>query len=272
MTSCAIINPDYKISRSNTIPMYGHIQKTDYFKQADEEFIKTAISEFDTREKATLGYAQIAWNHLSKNYNDLAIKRFNQVWLLDSLSADAYFGFAACAELKGKSPQEYISLGKKYDSNHEVELKYNKIMILIYPYYYNNNQKSMEYCNKMLEIDKNNHFALQQRGHLFALKKDYNQAINDFKFAVQIDTLSSASFNDYAYSLEQTGQNQEALIYYEQSALLNPQFLNPLYNSAMLLIKLNENAKALEKINQCIKIDPSISEFKKIKKSLEEKL
>lgn len=269
MTACST---NYQLSKSNVIPMYGHMEKTEYFKQADDEFIKVAISEFGSREEATLGYAEIAWNFLSKNDTYIAIKRFNQVWLLDSLSTDAYFGFAAYTELKGQSPQKYIELGRKYDTNHEVELKYLQLMSLIYPYYYYNSTKSMECCNKMLEIKKDCCFALQQRGHLYAVKKEYNLAINDFKIAVQLEILSSEAYNDYAYSLEQTGQNQEALYYYDKASMVNPQFLKPLYNSAMLLIRLNENAKALEKINQCIKIDPSISEFKRVKQSLEKKI
>jgi len=248
--------------------MYGHIEKTETFKNSDEDFIKAAISEFGDREKATKGYSQIAWKFLSKNDNITAIKRFNQVWLLDSLSADAYFGFAACTELKGQSGEEYILLGRKYDHNHEVELKFYQMMSLIYPYYYNDNEKSMDYCNKMLDIQKDNLFAVQQRGHLFVVKNNYENAINDLKIAVKLDTLSSQAYNDFAYSLEKTGQNEEALFYYDQSSKVNPQFLNPLYNAAMLLIKMNENEKALEKINQCIKIDPSIYEFQKIKKSL----
>ncbi len=262
---------NYEISQSNLVPMYGHINKTDNFLQADDHFIQTAISECGTREKAAQEYANIAWAYLSKNDNSTAMKRFNQVWLLDSLNTNAYFGFSACYELSGKSGKEYFIIGKKFDQNNEIEIKYYKLLSLIYPYYYNNNDKSLECCNNLLEIDKDNHFALQQRGHLYVVKEKWDLAVNDFINAEKIDTLTSESYNDCAYSYEQLRKYYDALIFYEKSNKVNPQFIQPLYNAALLLVKLKNYPEALEKINKCIQLKPNVNEFKELKSMIEKK-
>ncbi len=96
----------------NLIPMYGypHIEKPDWYKKADEAFIRCLLVEasaaqnpaeedkgcdhsFLTREDASKHIARLGWNYFHKGDYSTAMKRFNQTWLLNPNNYAAFWGF-----------------------------------------------------------------------------------------------------------------------------------------------------------------------------------
>lgn len=84
----------------NEIPEYGHLEKTSDLKEADREFIKMAREQYG--DSASCVYAQYGWNSIRNHQARVAIRRFNQSWLLDSTSYKPYWGFAVALGILGK--------------------------------------------------------------------------------------------------------------------------------------------------------------------------
>lgn len=74
------------------LPKYGHAVKTAGQKEADQEFMATALKQDTTPRKASNHLVQLGFKYL---YRDIktAMYRFNQAYLLDSTNTDIYWGF-----------------------------------------------------------------------------------------------------------------------------------------------------------------------------------
>ena len=89
---------------TNELPMYGGIERSHVEKQADEEFIKSAIEQFGSKEKALKNCLSFAWGYYNNKHDPkTAMKRFNQAWLLDPNSAEAFYGFGFLTAVEGDS-------------------------------------------------------------------------------------------------------------------------------------------------------------------------
>jgi tetratricopeptide (TPR) repeat protein len=98
----------------NEIPEYGHLEKTSDLKEADQKFIRMAREQYG--DSASYIYAQYGWNCIRNRQARVAIRRFNQSWLLDSTNYKPYWGFAVAL---GK-------LGKYEESIHYYEIALKK--------------------------------------------------------------------------------------------------------------------------------------------------
>ena len=80
---------------SDSRPMYGQpeITRPDVFLRADEDFIALATSRVGNREKASILWADEADRYLSEGNPALAMRRYNQSWLLNPKNFRAYWGF-----------------------------------------------------------------------------------------------------------------------------------------------------------------------------------
>ena len=107
-------------SPDNTKPMYGEIPKSADYQMVDEEFIDTAMKEFTSREEAAKFYVARAWQHVWQDSLDIAMKRFNQAWLLDPRNPDCFWGFGVLTERKGNDTEavRFLDLGLALDSTH----------------------------------------------------------------------------------------------------------------------------------------------------------
>lgn len=92
----------------DTLPMYGNIEKCKPQLLADEKFIKASVDEYGSRQEAADNMLRFAWKHLAEGNFDTATKRFNQAWLLDSLNADVYKGFANVMLEKGMDQESLV--------------------------------------------------------------------------------------------------------------------------------------------------------------------
>jgi tetratricopeptide (TPR) repeat protein len=100
MLSACYMNQHYAKSIANNpsinlIPMYGHpeIEKTESQKTLDKEFISSVVAESGSHEKSAIEFAAWGWAERRKNNLDVAMRRFNQSWLLDPNYYQPYWGF-----------------------------------------------------------------------------------------------------------------------------------------------------------------------------------
>jgi tetratricopeptide (TPR) repeat protein len=88
----------------NLIPMYGYpkIEKTDMQKEADEQFIKTVVTNSGSREKASKEFAAEAWREKQKGNVQNSMRYFNQSWLLNPNYYQPYWGFGSLLLSEGE--------------------------------------------------------------------------------------------------------------------------------------------------------------------------
>lgn len=81
--------------KNNELPMYGGVQKCPELIAADEIFFQTVAKQYPDKKIAAKEMVTLAWDYLYKRDISTAMKRFNQAWMLDSLNANVYWGFAS---------------------------------------------------------------------------------------------------------------------------------------------------------------------------------
>ena len=96
--SCSSTSPfldeDNKRTGLNTIPMYGETVKSPELIESDKQFIETTMKSFKDRQSASIYFCGKGWEFIRSDYLNIAMKRFNQAWLLDSTYYGVYWGFA----------------------------------------------------------------------------------------------------------------------------------------------------------------------------------
>jgi hypothetical protein len=86
----------------NELPMFGHIQKTATQQQSDKRFLAQMTKDGRSPEAAADYVARVGWSAFNQGDRSLAIKRFNQAWLLNPKNQFALWGFAAICVDRGQ--------------------------------------------------------------------------------------------------------------------------------------------------------------------------
>lgn len=91
------------------LPKYGHAEKNEDQKKADQEMIDRSLKLDSTKRKASDHLVSLGFKYL---YRDIktAMYRFNQAYLLDSTNTDIYWGFGGIYMTLG----DYAKAEKQY--------------------------------------------------------------------------------------------------------------------------------------------------------------
>lgn len=84
-------------TRIDEVPMYGGMDRSTIpeLKAADEKLIADTTNYYGSREKASMAFADQGFNFYGKDRLDMAMRRFNQAWLLDPSNPHVYWGFGS---------------------------------------------------------------------------------------------------------------------------------------------------------------------------------
>jgi tetratricopeptide (TPR) repeat protein len=104
VNGCAANSPAQG-TRIDEVPMYGGMDRSAYpeLKAADEWFIAGVSQEFGSREDAAKAWVDIGYRFYYADELGLAMRRFNQAWLLDPKNPEVYWGFASVLHDQGKN-------------------------------------------------------------------------------------------------------------------------------------------------------------------------
>lgn len=91
--------------RIDEVPMYGGMDRSiiPEVKAADEKFISDVSAQFGSREKASQLWVNQGFKFYQENKLGMAMRRFNQAWLLNPKNPEVYAGFASVLNDQGKS-------------------------------------------------------------------------------------------------------------------------------------------------------------------------
>jgi len=160
----------------NKIPMYGHVAKCKEQLDDDARFL-AYCDKLGTRKELSAHMIMRGWEYFKKNELDTAVMRFNQAWLLNSLNAEVYWGFA---DVLGKQQQF---------------------------------KNTLPLFKRALKLDPNNaqiwHDASISNGNVFIETKDVkylNAAIDDLNHAIHLQPDNAAYYgeltNAYSYFMQ----------------------------------------------------------------------
>lgn len=102
---CAATGQSNRGNGIDQFPMYGGMdrQSVPTLKAADEEFIAGVTKAFGSRENASDAWVEQGFRFYFQDNYSMAMKRFNQAWLLDPRNPDAFWGFASVYHDEGEN-------------------------------------------------------------------------------------------------------------------------------------------------------------------------
>ena len=118
LTGClVVVPPDARIKLIDTLPMYGGMdrQSVPELKKADDAFIESVSSAFGGRERAAKRWVDQGFAFYKRGELDMAMRRFNQAWLLDAKNPEVYWGFGAVLHDRGLAFGAFNMEKRAYD-------------------------------------------------------------------------------------------------------------------------------------------------------------
>ena len=126
LVGCASVPDDHRI---DNFPMYGQpaIQRPNFLKKADEDFITEASSGLGSREAASKAWAAKADEYMNKRDYHYAMRRYNQSWLLNPNNYQPHWGFGRIMLERGKLGE---SLSRFEKAKELLDDQYQKVALL----------------------------------------------------------------------------------------------------------------------------------------------
>jgi Tfp pilus assembly protein PilF len=105
------------------LPMYGGVDRTadSSLKAADEKLIADTTKHYGSREKASQAFVGNGFVYYNRDDLVVAMRRFNQAWLLDPHNPEAYWGFGAVLHDKGKNCEAMLQFQKALSFGRYIE-------------------------------------------------------------------------------------------------------------------------------------------------------
>jgi len=104
VAACSTPGGGFAGKRIDEVPMYGGMDRSQApdLRAADEKFIADVAAHYGSRDKASAVWVEQGFVFYRQNNNAMAMRRFNQAWLLNPNNAETYTGFASVLFDEGK--------------------------------------------------------------------------------------------------------------------------------------------------------------------------
>lgn len=190
----------------NLYPMYGYAQKSPDLINDDNKFINNALEICKcSKQEASKLVSDLGWSYFKQGNSEIANKRFNQAYLLDSTNYLIYWGFGVVMGRQNRN-DESVFLFKKaisYKQNKSDTAYARLCMDVCKPLagIYNEN-KQKDYLNEALGYMKIVSSILPtspdvyfQYSHLYFDIADYQKAFYAYQKTISFDsTMANNNF------------------------------------------------------------------------------
>jgi Tfp pilus assembly protein PilF len=104
IAGCAVTPKISEHGRIDEIPMYGGLDRTKVpeLRAADEKFKNEVVAHYGSMENASRVWVEQGFNFYKRDDLGLAMRRFNQAWILNPRNPEVYAGFAAVLNDSGR--------------------------------------------------------------------------------------------------------------------------------------------------------------------------
>lgn len=126
-------------------------------------------------------------------------------------------------------------------------------------------EEELKKCSNFENVSSEYHF---QKGKLQDALGDYEQAMNEYEFAIDLDHSHVKALFALAYSFDLRGDEQEAAHYYHELVQIAPAHINGLLNLAVLYEDTGEYDKALSCVRSVLKSHPNHTKARLFEKDI----
>jgi tetratricopeptide (TPR) repeat protein len=187
------------------LPMYGQpeIARPEHLKQTDEALIRDATLRFGSRGAASRVLSEQGWASVRKGMLDLAMRRFNEAWLLNPKNYQAFWGFGAVLSEQGKltAAIEQLEVARELIDDPKQKVLLLADLGTVHSVY------GVRLPTEK-QLDRAQHFVI---------------ANNRFAESLEIDPNSARSWRDWAISLYEQERYSEAWLRAKRAIELNAQ-------------------------------------------------
>jgi tetratricopeptide (TPR) repeat protein len=240
----------------NLKPMYGGVPKNQEYQELDQRFINESIKQFGTTDSAARLYTDHAWRYFYNNDMATAMKRFNQVWLLNSEFPDAYFGFAALSEMNGDQVEadRFYQLGIKKDVQKvRAPICYQRIADC---------KEQLKDINgtlnayiRLSQIAPDNSFAFKKIGYFQMKQNNLEQALKAFSKAIELDPADAVTFSNRANLYQSEKDYPKAIADYTKAIQLDPADFSAYANRGTIYMEIKNYKEAQKDFEACVRLD-----------------
>ena len=209
----------------NEQPMYNGQVKSEALLVTDQKFIAAVVQQFGGRSVAAQAYVNFGWGYLNAGNPAIAIKRFNQAWLLDSTAADVYFGFSAYLHQQGKSQEaeRFMGMGQQRDVQNQSLLRYYGSLAV-------GKEVRKDYAgaialySQILQADANCSFAISKLGFIYQEQQDTARANQYLTRAIHLNSQDSVSYLNRGWLRYEQKRYPGAIADFTQAIRINPHY------------------------------------------------
>jgi Tfp pilus assembly protein PilF len=169
--------------------------------EANEAFIRAAVTQHGNRETASKAFAAHGWDLMRQDKRELALQNFIRAWQLDNKNCQAFWGFGAILSEQGKLAEAIEQLEMARELNDDASQRAQLLTDL--------GTLHSEYATRMPPDQQ------LDRAHRFVL------ANNRFAESIEIDRNDAASWRAWAISLYAQERYSEAWIKAKRAMDLN---------------------------------------------------
>lgn len=243
-------------------PMYGNLERTAKERLNDKEFIDGMLFDYKDKTTASKKLAKRGWYYFYHNVIDTAMFRFNQCWLMDSTYAESYFGFAAIKEYQGLNDlsEKFYQLAYKHDNSDTLsENILNKIA------YIKEQQKDtvalITAYKRAFTKFPNNEVASGKLGFFYSTIHQQDSALIYYNLTIELDPEYEQTYLNRAWLFYQQRKYKQAIADYTTVIKKNKQSIFAYANRANAFMNEKQYQLAIADINQCIALDSTHPNF-----------
>lgn len=118
---------------------------------------------------------------------------------------------------------------------------------------------SMEYCNRTIELDPGSAESWFNRGCVFIILRNYDQAIMDYDAAIRLDPTYAITWNNKGFALSAQKKFDQAIMAYDEAIRLDPTYAQAWDNKGLAFYNQKKYDQALVAYDAAIRLDPTIA-------------
>jgi uncharacterized protein (TIGR02145 family) len=251
--------------RDNLKPMYGEIPQSEAYKKIDEDFIGSAVALSGSREKASESFIKKSWAYLYHDSIDLAMRRFNQAWLLNPDNPDSYFGFAAITEIRRGIPEaeRYFKMGLDKDTGKKrAEICYKRVADCTEQLQYYNG--TIDAYERIVAMDAGNIFAFKKLGYFYTQTGNQNKALNSYNKAIELDPKDSLTYVNRGCLYQTQKKDSLAIADFSYAISLDPKYIRAYVNRGLTKMDLGDNAGAKKDFEISASLDSQSGQLRRL--------
>ncbi len=118
-----------------------------------------------------------------------------------------------------------------------------------------NYQQALSHFSKSIELNKRFTEGYLNRAYTFYKINDFENALNDYELAYQLDPNSSAPLVNMGFIFGLIGENDLAIEYYSKGILVNPKDFNAYYNRGAEFLSQRKYREAISDLTNAYELD-----------------